>query len=68
MKNIVFIIVALLGFIIGFGLYCGIKKQLEIENKVLAIGLKKYPQCANAYSQFNCIKGLHLAEMEQQND
>lgn len=62
MKVIYFFLVAIIGFIFGFGLYCGIKKQVEIENKILEIGLKKYPQCATAYCQRNCIRGLELAE------
>lgn len=56
------IIIAAIGFLIGYGLVLGIKKQIEIERKMLEIGLKKYPQCAVAYSQYKCIRGLELAE------
>lgn len=60
--HILAIIIAAIGFLIGYGLVLGIKKQIEIENKILAIGLKKYPQCATAYCQRECIRGLALAE------
>lgn len=66
--HILAIIIAAIGFLIGYSLVLGIKKQIEIDNKTLAIGFKKYPQCATAYWKYDCIKGLELAEKEQQND
>ena len=63
--HILAIIIAAIGFLIGYSLVLGIKKQIEIDNEILAIGFKKYPQCATAYWQHDCIKGLELAERKQ---
>lgn len=51
-------------FIILIIIY-GSKKEIELRDKILAEGLKRYPQCAVAYDQIRCIKGLALAERSE---
>lgn len=51
--------------LIIFGVIYGGKKEIELRDKILSEGLNRYPQCAVAYDQIRCIKGLALAERSE---
>ena len=59
------VLVSITLVLIIFGVIYGSKKELELRDKILSEGLNRYPQCAVAYDQIRCIKGLALAERSE---
>lgn len=59
------ILVSITLALIIFGVIYGSKKEIELRDKILSEGLNRYPQCAVAYDQIRCIKGLALAERSE---
>ena len=47
------------------GVIYGIKKEVELRDKILSEGIKKYPQCAVACHRIRCIEALTLAERSE---
>lgn len=56
------ILVSVVVVLFVLGVIYGGKKEIELRDKILSEGLKKYPQCAVAYDRIRCIEGLVLAE------
>lgn len=60
LRDAILVGVAVVIFVLG--VIYGTKEEIELRDKILSEGLKKYPQCAVAYDQIRCIEGLALAE------
>lgn len=59
------ILVSVVMILFALGVIYGSKKEIELRDKILSEGLNRYPQCAVAYDQIRCIKGLALAERSE---